>query len=147
MAADRAAPFPEGDKDGTYNRVFEFYADKTGGEIDLVGLVAYSLHKRQKRDWLVSYRAENKGSPPSRLETSALTGSYMTSDARRTYRERAANLLNGYAEAFVEARTPTIREQALNNETLRQVESIRLSIIGKSGFWPSIGSGIVATAL
>lgn len=129
-----------------YNEVFEFYVDSTGEEIDLVGLIAYALYKRQKRDWLIGYRSRN-GHAPSDPELRGLTGGYLTGDAQRTYRDRAADLLNGYAEGYVEARTPSIREAALNTETLRQAGVIQQSILARSGFWSSVWSGIVSTAL
>ncbi len=56
--ADRAARKPD------YNKVLEAYVDETDNEIDLQGLVAYALYKRQKRDWIVRYRNAHDGRQP-----------------------------------------------------------------------------------
>lgn len=137
---------PGAEDDEAYNKVFETYMDATGDDVDLTGLIAYALYKRQKRDWLVTYRREH-GRPPTAPEIKALTGGYLTSDARRTYRDRAGDLLNGYAESYLEASSPALREAALNSEALRQAQGLHRAVVARTGFRSAVWAGLVATAL
>lgn len=131
-----------------YNRVLEYYVDDdASGDIDLVGLIAYSLYKRQKRDWVIKHRSQNDGCKPTSSEIAAVTTSYLTEDLRNTLRARASDLLSGYADTYVQALEPTIRIDALNTEMLRQARDIQNSIKNQSNFWSQVGTGLVATVI
>lgn len=130
-----------------YNAVLEHYVDDSSDELDLVGMVAYALYKRQKRDWIIKYRTENSGKKPDLNEIQAVTSSYVTDDLRDTLRNRASDILSSYADTYVEAMEPAIRTEALNHEMLRQARDIEQSIKNQSNFWPQIWAGIVATAI
>ncbi len=130
-----------------YNKVLEHYVGSDTSKVDLVGLVAYALYKRQKRDWLIRFRLEHAGRDPTEAEVAALTSGYLTDDLRDTLYERATDILSDYAETFVEAAEPRIREDAIASETLRQAREIKESITSNSGFARQVGTGIVATAL
>lgn len=130
-----------------YNRVLEFYSDKPDGALDLVGLIAYGLYKRQKRDWIIAYKASHGGRDPSDAEIAAVTSSYLTPDLRYTLRDRAAEILSRYGHTYVEAEEPRIREEAIANETLRQARAVERSISANSGFLRQVGTGLIATAL
>lgn len=131
----------------SYNRVLEHYVGADADRIDLVGMVAYALYKRQKRDWLVLHRRQHGGREPSADETAALTRAYMTEDLRLTLYERATDMLGDYARTFVEAAEPKIREDAIASEALRQARDIERSITQESGFAKQVATGLVATAL
>ncbi len=133
--------------DADYNRVLEFYVNDESDELDLVGLIAYSLYKRQKRDWIVKHRKDYGGKKPDPSETAAVTDHFLTDDVRATLRERAADLLSAYAETYVEAVEPQIREAAVNNETLRQARAIEQALRSNSGFWQQVGTGLLSTAI
>jgi hypothetical protein len=139
----------EGDKqeNDSYNRVLEYYVNESDEEFDLVGIVAYGLYKRQKRDWIIAYKRKYGGSKPSAAETEAVVDSYCTEDQIATLRERAADLLASYAYTFVEASEPEIREKAINQEALRQAREIEQSIKANSGYWRQVGTGLIATAV
>ncbi|KQT85566.1 hypothetical protein [Aurantimonas sp. Leaf443] len=130
-----------------YNRVLEAFVDESGPDLDIAGLVAYALYKRQKRDWIVDYKRKNADRAPTREEISAVTSSYLTPGLRETLRQRAFDLLSDYGNVYVEAATPAIQRDALSNEVLRQAQSIQRSIEAKSGFRFAVWSGIVSTAL
>lgn len=142
-----AAPTSEQVLETDYNRVLEHYVDEDGGEHDLVGLIAYALYKRQKRDWIVKHRHANDGARPSAQEVTAVTTHFLTDDVRSTLRERASDLLSSYAETYVEVQEPGIREAAVNNETLRQAREIEQAIRSKSSLWQQVGVGLISTAL
>jgi hypothetical protein len=130
-----------------YNAVLEYYITGAEDELDLVGMVAYALYKRQKRDWIVQYRAEHHSNRPSPLEIAAVTSNYMTPDLRETLRNRASDLLGVYANSYVESLEPEIRLDAVNTETLRQAREIEASIKAQSGFWQQVGTGLIATGI
>lgn len=135
------------EKSDKYNKILEFYVESQDGDLDIVGLIAYSLYKRQKRDWIVKHRLENDGNRPTSEEIDAVTNTYLTEDLRETLRDRATNFLTTYAEAYVEALTPEIREDALADEQVRQAQSIETEIKNNAGFWRQVWTGLIATII
>ena len=145
---DQSEGFPGAEGERDYNRVLEYYADDDGtDDIDFVGLIAYALYKRQKRDWIIKHRDQHGGRKPSNSEIAAVTTSYLTDDLKNTLRARASDLLSGYADTYVQALEPTIRIDALNSEMLRQAKDIETSIKNQSNFWSQVGTGLVATVI
>jgi len=69
--------------------VLEFYIE---GEDDLIGLLAYALYERQKRDFIVSHRKRNAGRSPNDAEIAAVTSNYLSADLRNTLRDRASQI-------------------------------------------------------
>lgn len=137
-----------------YNKVFEFYAESSGDELDLVGLVAYSIYKRQKRDWILRHQKEHRARP-SDQEIAAVISNFLTDDMRTTLRERAQDFLTEYGETFVEAAEPEIVEEALNSEMVRKAAACHksaeethaeiLSIVSlNGGWWRQIWVGVVS---
>ena len=124
--------------------VLEFYVD---GDDDLIGLLAYGLYERQKRDWVVSHRRRHSGRNPSETELAAVTSNYLSADMRTTLRDRAAHVLSGYAETYVEALEPQIRISTLSSETLRQARELEDSVRKRVGFWRQVRSGFVVALL
>ncbi|HBF29010.1 hypothetical protein [Rhizobium sp.] len=134
-------------RNGDYNRVLEYYIEDLGSDdLDLVGVVAYGLYKRQKRDWIVQYKSNNNGERPSDAEIGAVTSSYLTNDLKNTLRSRAADILSGYADTYVEAMEPQIRIEAVNSETLRQARDIETALKNQSVWWKQFFVGIVSAA-
>uniref|UniRef100_UPI003BAADCBB hypothetical protein n=1 Tax=Stappia sp. TaxID=1870903 RepID=UPI003BAADCBB len=137
-----------------YNRIFEFYAESNGDDLDLVGLVAYALYKRQKRDWILRHQNET-GARPTDSEMAAVIGNYLTEDMRTTLRERAQDFLSEYGEAFAEAAEPEIVEEALNSEMVRKAEACQRSaeetharilseVSRNGGWWRQIWASLVS---
>ncbi|WP_051558982.1 hypothetical protein [Allorhizobium undicola] len=138
----------ESAREAGYNKVLEYYIEDFGsGELDLVGILAYGLYKRQKRDWIVQYKTLNAGRKPSTQEVYAVTSSYLTEDLKNTLRNRASDILSGYADTYVQAIDPQIRIDALNSEALRQARDIETAIKNQSTFWSQVWVGIVSTAI
>ena len=129
-----------------YNEVFENYVvELDQADVDLVGLLAYALYKRQKREWIIGYRARHDNERPDHKALATITENYLTSDMRRTLRDRAEDLLSNYAQVYVDASEQQIREIALSGETLRQAQAIEAAITRKSSFWSQVWTGIVAS--
>lgn len=124
--------------------VIEFYVE---GDDDLIGLLAYALYERQKRDWIVSHRKRNSGRDPSESELAAVTSNYLSNDLRNTLRDRASQILSSYAETYVEAVEPQIQLAAVNSDALRQVRKIEKSMTKRVGFWRQVRVGFTVTLL
>ncbi|MEI1251789.1 hypothetical protein [Rhizobium aouanii] len=124
--------------------VLEFYIE---GEDDLIGLLAYALYERQKRDFVLSHRKRNAGRSPDEAELAAVNSNYLSTDLRNTLRDRASQILSSYAETYVEAMEPQIRLTAVNSDALRQVQNIEKSIKRRLGFWRQVGAGFAITLL
>ncbi|MBY3051949.1 hypothetical protein HFO60_32135 [Rhizobium leguminosarum] len=124
--------------------VLEFYIE---GEDDLIGLLAYALYERQKRDFVLSHRKRNAGRSPDEAELAAVNSNYLSTDLRNTLRDRASQILSSYAETYVEAMEPQIRLTAVNSDALRQVRNIEKSIKRRLGFWRQVRAGFAVTLL
>jgi hypothetical protein len=124
--------------------VLEFYVE---GEDDLIGLLAYALFERQKRDFIVSHRKRNAGRSPNEAEIAAVTSNYLSADLRNTLRDRASQILSSYAETYVEAMEPQIQLVATNSEALRQVRNIEKSMKKRTGFWRQVRVDFAVTLL
>jgi len=124
--------------------VLEFYIE---GEDDLIGLLAYALYERQKRDFVVSYRKRNAGRSPNEAELAAVSSNYLSADLRNTLRDRASQILSSYAETYVEAMEPEIRLAAVNSDALRRVREIEKSVKKRLGFWRQVRAGFMAILL
>ncbi|MBY3259772.1 hypothetical protein HFO09_34690 [Rhizobium laguerreae] len=124
--------------------VLEFYIE---GEDDLIGLLAYALYERQKRDFVLSHRKRNAGRSPDEAELAAVNSNYLSTDLRNTLRDRASQILSSYAETYVEAMEPQIRLTAVNSDALRQVRNIEKSIKRRMGFWRQVRAGFAVTLL
>lgn len=126
--------------DARYNRVFETYV---ASEEDLVGLVAYALYKHRKRDWIV----ETKQSAGAKALDAAALDHFerqMTlAQTVRDFRERAENALATYAEEYVDAQTPRIREEAISKEIFDAREGIRRS----QHFWRQIFQSLIVSVV
>ncbi|SCB61427.1 hypothetical protein GA0061105_11816 [Rhizobium aethiopicum] len=124
--------------------VLEFYIE---GEDDLIGLLAYALYERQKRDFVVSYRKRNAGRSPNEAELAAVSSNYLSSDLRNTLRDRASQILSIYAETYVEAMEPDIRLAAVNSDAVRRAQEIEKSVRKRLGFWRQVRADFTVTLL
>lgn len=131
-----------------YNRVLEYLVEETDPEsLDVVGVLAYGLYKIRKRDWIVSFQQENGGRRPDDRETAAVTQNYLTPSMRQTLRGQASDVLTAYADIYLQASTPQIREAAIASEALRQARAIEESIHKNDRFWHQVTVGLVATGI
>ncbi|MBY5366361.1 hypothetical protein HFO91_04760 [Rhizobium leguminosarum] len=124
--------------------VLEFYIE---GEDDLIGLLAYALYERQKRDFVLSHRKRNAGRSPDDAELAAVNSNYLSTDLRNTLRDRASQILSSYAETYVEAMEPQIQLSAVNSDALRQVRNIEKAMKRRLGFWRQVRAGFAVTLL
>jgi len=94
---------------------------------DLVGLLAYSLYKQHKRDWVIAFKDGNGGRRPDptvyrEYERSMLTGRMIS-----RLRQNAESALIGYASSYTELQVPEIEKNALSREILKAAATVKAS--------------------
>jgi hypothetical protein len=88
----QAVPVEDGERNGVFSSLVK-------GDTDVVGLVAYSIYKQNKHDWLVAFRRQ-RGREPDDVELSAYIIGEATARRLVTYRH--------LAEATIEGRGPEV---------------------------------------
>lgn len=123
----------------SYNRVLEKLVES---EDDLVGLVAYGLHKRSKRDWLTSFR-EDKSRLPTADEEDAYVQGQLLLDNLGRLRNQATAMLTSYSDYLVQQAAPEIREDAINNHVLERTRETLRIIQGQRTVWTQMGTAVL----
>jgi hypothetical protein len=88
----QTVPADDGERNGVFSSLVK-------GDTDVVGLVAYSIYKQNKHDWLVAFRRQ-RGREPDEVELSAYIIGEATARRLVTYRQ--------LAEATIEGRGPEV---------------------------------------
>lgn len=104
-----------------HSRAFEHLV---ASDDDLIGLIAYSLYKRDKRDFFVRWREQN-GSLPQPDHLRAFATSVLTLGQEMRYRTAARDILDVYAQGVLEAERPLIERDAVTGrieEAARRLE-------------------------
>jgi hypothetical protein len=121
---------------GEHNRAYE---QLVSGDDDLIGLIAYSLYKKDKRDFYIGWQ-EQHGSPPQADHIRAFSATVLTLGQQLRYRTAARDMIDAYAKTVADAEKPLIEKGAVTErfeEAARKVEeSIR--------WYRQIPAGIVA---
>lgn|GEM_PF-2126203 len=131
-----------------YNRVLEFLVDADDPEkMDVVGVLACGLAKLRKRNRMVRFRQANGGLRPNDAETAAVTHNDLTASMRHTLRVQASDILTAYADTYLQASSPQIREAAIAGEALRQARAIEGSIQQHDRCWHQVTVALVATGI
>ena len=119
-----------------HNRAYE---QLVSGEDDLIGLIAYSLYKKDKRDFYIGWM-EQHGGPPQADHVRAFSATVLTLGQQLRYRTAARDMIDAYAKTVADAEKPLIEKGAVTErfeEAARKVEeSIR--------WYRQIPAGIVA---
>jgi hypothetical protein len=119
-----------------HNRAYE---QLVSGDDDLIGLIAYSLYKKDKRDFYIGWQ-EQHGSPPQSDHIRAFSATVLTLGQQLRYRTAARDMIDAYAKTVSDAEKPLIERGAVTErfeEAARKVEeSIR--------WYRQIPAGIVA---
>jgi hypothetical protein len=119
-----------------HNRAYE---QLVSGDDDLIGLIAYSLYKKDKRDFYIGWQ-EQHGSPPQADHIRAFSATVLTLGQQLRYRTAARDMIDAYAKTVADAEKPLIEKGAVTErfeEAARKVEeSIR--------WYRQIPAGIVA---
>lgn len=114
-------------KDGPeYNPIFEQLVDGNADQHnELVGIVAYALYKRAKREWALDMR-DRTGRKPTEEQLSDYIRSW-TSSRLEGLKTEAAGILAAFADYVVQEQEPRILKDAV-----------------KGRFWRSVGTSMAA---
>lgn len=104
----KAAAAAAADSDTERNTVF---ASLVSGDADIVGLIAYSIYKQNKHDWLVSF-ARIKAREPDEAELASYIIGESTPRRLATYRH--------LAQATLEGRGPEVAAGATGQSFVQQ---------------------------
>ncbi len=119
-----------------HNRAYE---QLVSGDDDLIGIIAYSLYKKDKRDFYIGWQDQH-GSPPQADHIRAFSATVLTLGQQLRYRTAARDMIDAYAKTVADAEKPLIEKGAVTErfeEAARKVEeSIR--------WYRQIPAGIVA---
>ncbi len=127
-----------------YSKAFETFVEH---EADIVGLLAYSLYKQRKRDWVVKHKEDHENRPPLAERHIDYERSMLIERVVTDLREKAESLLVAYASQYTQLQAPQIREDALSAEIL----NAKSAIIQSQSLWRQIvqglGTSIITTAI
>lgn len=109
-----------------YNPIFEQLVDGNDDQHnELIGIVAYALYKRAKREWASDLRTRG-GSKPSEVQLSDYMRSW-TPSRLEGLKTEAAGILAEFADYVVQAQEPRILRDAV-----------------KGKFWRGVGTSMAA---
>lgn len=87
---------PPGSHPRQYSRVFK---QLVGAEGDLTGMVAYTLYKRQKLEWLQAFRATHNGAEPTDREIAERFTAFSSMPSQlEQYRQQAMDVLDDFLQ-------------------------------------------------
>jgi hypothetical protein len=121
---------------GEVNRAYE---QLVSGDDDLIGLIAYALYKKDKRDFYIGWQ-EQHGSPPQADHVKAFTASVLTLGQQLRYRTAARDMIDAYAKTVSDAEKPLIEKGAVTERFEQAARKVEDSI----RWYRQIPAGIVA---
>lgn len=107
----------------------EAYSKLVSGETDVRGMVAYTIYKQQKIQYLENHEKES-GNQPSQEKIEAFCESAVTEVAINNYYTQAEKLLHVYGENLV-------------NNKLSQISNFYQESKSKSFFWNGVWQSVV----
>jgi hypothetical protein len=108
---------------------------------DLVGLIAYSLYKQSKREWLVRYEREHRRHPTDGEER--IFVSAFTANELKRLREQATNMLSAYAAYVIEQERPGLVEQARQDHLIVLVDERLVEMRAQGRWWRQMVAGVL----
>ena len=133
----RQAPVP------LANRVYDNLVE---GDDDVIGLITYSLYKKDKRDWIVAWRGQHDAEPTAD-QIEAFVAGQMTFAQRDRYRTAARQVLDAYASVAVEMEKPLIVREGIAG----RVEDVAKRVESSGRWWrqfpAALLGGMLATAI
>ena len=121
---------------GEVNRAYE---QLVSGDDDLIGLIAYALYKKDKRDFYIGW-LEQHGSAPQSDHVKAFTASVLTLGQQLRYRTAARDMIDAYAKTVSDAEKPLIEKGAVTERFEQAARKVEDSI----RWYRQIPAGIVA---
>lgn len=133
MADAKGPEAPKG-----HNPVFE---SLVGDGSNLVGMIAYSIYKKCKREWIVQ-----NNPTPDRIADYHET---ITPTALELYKNEAESRLAGFAESIMQTSADSFRREGANNEIVKAVKASNVETIGEvkrqQNFWKNLGVNLAGS--
>lgn len=122
-----------------YNHIFD---ELVGDERDFVGIVAYTIYKRQKVEWLKRFEEEHER-PATDDEVAAGFAKFSNLPSQiSSYREQAIELVDNFLDVALGETIEEIREEMLKNAVVLAVKKpFRVAV------WENLVAGIFASIL
>ncbi len=106
---------------------------------DFVGMVAYTLYKRQKIEWIAQFIKDHNNTHPTDAEVEDGFAKFSNMPSQiNAYREQAVDLLDAFLDEALYEQVIDARLKAKDDAVVRAV---------KKSFWASIGENLVAGLL
>jgi hypothetical protein len=121
------------------NRVYEHLVES---DDDVIGLIAYSLYKHDKRLWLMTWRDQH-GVDATGDQIEAFVNGQMTSGQRDRYRTAARQVLDSYALVAVDMEKPQITREAVAG----RVEAAARKVETQTRWWRQIPGVVIGAIL
>lgn len=123
----------------SYSTAFDRLVVGEDGGTDIVGLLAYALYKRDKRELALS----------GALDEEHLRNHYktLTSGLLNQYRESALRQLESYSASVVAQATPEIQDGARISAVEQARDAVIAEVRGSTAWWLSILWNVVAWLL
>lgn len=122
-----------------YNYIFK---QLVSNDDDFVGMVAYTLYKRQKIEWIARFVGEQQR-PPNDLEIEAGFISFSTMPSQlQSYREQAVQLLDCFLDNALSDKLEEATEQIRDAAIVQAVKKT----FGQS-VWENIVAGLAASLI
>lgn len=102
-----------------YNPIFARFVDDDESDNEVLGLVAYGIYKKHKREWAVEFSKRNGNQPTA--EDLARYHETWTPGLIENTRQNAGQALAEYAEVAIFQATPDILREALKGSFWRDI--------------------------
>ncbi|MFW9082945.1 hypothetical protein ACOI7N_00025 [Pseudomonas sp. P2758] len=122
--------------DGNYNYI---YTKLVENENDILGIIAYSLYKRQKIEYVQSLK-EKKGCDPSDGDLSQFHDVSNSQFQLQAYRNQADKLAQDFLTISLETRAEEL-EKYYNDQATSEIKSY------KPNYWIGVSQGVLASVI
>lgn len=113
-------------------------------DADFIGMVAYTIYKKDKLDWIAQFKARNNGIEPTYADISA--GFNVASDSAAkiaAYRSMAETKLNEFMDNTLAEEISDYRTSILQEETIKKLDKLNTDTITKLDTVKTRGAGDV----
>lgn len=90
-----------------YNRVYEKLVES---DKDYVGMLAYSIYKKQKQEFIKEYRLSNNGERPKEVDIKNFHSLAIQQTQLEMYRKQATDLTQGLTNAIINSKKTDIKD-------------------------------------
>jgi hypothetical protein len=115
------------------------YEQLVSADDDLIGLIAYALYKKDKRDFHLGWLQQH-GAQPQPEQVKAFTAAVLTLGQQLRYRTAARDMIDAYAKTVSDAEKPLIERGAVTERFEQAARKVEESI----RWYRQIPAGIVA---